>query len=382
MSFLSDLIGNAWAAGTYVVPFLFVLTVVIFFHELGHFLVARWTGVKVQAFSIGFGPELIGFDDRHGTRWRLAAVPLGGYVRFAGDENAASVPDRDALRTMTAQERRESFFFAPLPARVAIVAAGPIANFLLAIVIFAIAFMAWGRQTTDAVVDRVMPESAAAAAGFQSGDLVVAIDGKKISSFSDMQRVVEVSAEKTLKVTVERSGARVDLTATPNLREVTDIFGNKLRIGQLGVERSTKPESLRMERFGPIDALGQGVAETWFVVERTVGFLGGLFTGRESLDQVSGPIGIGKMSGDVAKLGFGPLIKFAALLSVSIGFLNLLPIPLLDGGHLLFYACEAVRGRPLSARTQEIGMRIGLAFILVLMVLATKNDIFNRILLG
>lgn len=382
MSFLTELVGNAWTAGTYLVPFLFVLTVVIFFHELGHFLVARWTGVKVQVFSIGFGPELIGFNDRHNTRWRLAAIPLGGYVKFAGDENAASAPDHDALKTMTPQERRESFFFAPLPARAAIVVAGPVANFLLAIVIFAIAFMVWGRQTTDAVVDRVMPESAAAAAGLQSGDLVVAIDGKKISSFSDMQRIVEVSAEKTLKVTVERGGAQVDLTATPKLREVKDVFGNKLRIGQLGVERSTSPESLRMERFGPIDAIGQGIAETWFVVERTVGFLGGLFTGKESLDQVSGPIGIGKMSGDVAKLGFGPLIKFAALLSVSIGFLNLLPIPLLDGGHLLFYACEAVRGRPLSPRTQEIGMRIGLALILFLMVLATKNDIFNRILLG
>lgn len=382
MSFLNDMLGVGWTTVTYVVPFLFVLTVVIFFHELGHFQVARWTGVKVDAFSVGFGPELFGRYDRHGTRWRLAAIPLGGYVKFAGDENVASGPDAEALKRMTSAERRSSFYFAPLPVRAAIVAAGPIANFILAIVIFAGIFMFYGRATTDALVDEVDPQSAAAEAGFQPGDLVLSIDGVEIKTFSAMQRIVEISADRPLRVTVERKSQQVDLVATPRLKEIKDPFGNKVRIGLLGIKRSTNPQNLRVERYGPIDAVVEGAKETWYVIDRTVKFLGGLFMGRESTDQLSGPIGIAKMSGDVAKLGFGSLLGMAALISVSIGFLNLMPIPILDGGHLMFFAFEAVRGRPLSPRTQEIGMRIGLAVILALMILATKNDIFNRLLLG
>ncbi|RXF74695.1 RIP metalloprotease RseP [Hansschlegelia zhihuaiae] len=382
MSFVNEIFGAGWSAAAYLVPFLFVLTLVIFFHELGHFLVARWTGVKVLAFSIGFGPELFGWDDRHGTRWRLAAIPLGGYVRFAGDENAAGAPDVDALERMSPEERRSSFFFAPLPARAAIVAAGPLANFLLAIAIFAGIFLTVGRPATDAVVDKVEPGSAAEAAGFQPGDLVVAIDGGKIATFGDMQRIVEQSADRTMKVTVERGGARVDLTATPRLRAITDAFGNKLRIGLLGISRATNPDSVRMERFGPLEALVAGAEETWFQVTRTGAYLGRLVVGRESADQIGGPIRIAKTSGDFATLGFVALLSLAAILSVSIGLLNLVPIPLLDGGHLLFYAIEALRGRPLGARAQEIGMRIGLALVLMLMIFATWNDIVHLSTLG
>jgi regulator of sigma E protease len=382
MSFLNEMLGAGWSAGAYLVPFLFVLTLVIFFHELGHFLVARWTGVKVLTFSIGFGPELFGFDDRHGTRWRLAAVPLGGYVRFAGDENAGSAPDVDALDRMSAEERRSSFFFAPLPARAAIVAAGPIANFLLAIAIFAGVFMIAGRPATDAVVDKVEEGSAAAAAGIAPGDLVVAIDGAKIATFGDMQRIVEQAADRTLTVTVERGGDRLDLTATPRLREITDAFGNKLRIGLLGISRSTNPQNVRVERFGPLEAVAAGAQETWFQVARTASYLGRLVVGRESADQIGGPIRIAKTSGDFATLGFVALLTLAAVLSVSIGLLNLVPIPLLDGGHLLFYAIEALRGRPLGPRAQEIGMRIGLAMVLMLMIFATWNDIVHLSSLG
>jgi regulator of sigma E protease len=382
MSFLNDMLGAGWSAAAYILPFLFVLTLVIFFHELGHFLVARWTGVRVLAFSIGFGPELFGFDDRRGTRWRVAAIPLGGYVRFAGDENAGSAPDVAALDRMSAEERRSSFFFAPLPARAAIVAAGPIANFLLAIVIFAGIFMISGKPVTDAAVDRVEEGSAAAAAGIAPGDLVVAIDGKKIETFGDMQRIVEQSADRRLVVTVERDGARLDLPATPKLREITDSFGNKLRIGLLGISRSTNPQNVRVERFGPIEALAEGARETWFQVERTATYLGRLIVGRESADQIGGPIRIAKTSGDFATLGFVALLTLAAVLSVSIGLLNLVPIPLLDGGHLLFYAIEALRGRPLGPRAQEIGMRIGLALVLMLMIFATWNDIVHLSSLG
>lgn len=382
MPFLNEMLGAGWSAAAYLVPFLFVLTLVIFFHELGHFLVARWTGVKVLAFSIGFGPEIVGFNDRHGTRWRLAAIPLGGYVRFAGDENAASAPDVDALQHMTAEEKRSSFFFAPLPARAAIVAAGPIANFLLAIAIFAGIFMISGRPATDAIVDEVDPGSAAAAAGLTPGDLVVAIDGQKIATFSDMQRIVETSAERRLTVTVERGGVKLDLQATPRLREITDRFGNKLKIGLLGVKRATNPQTMRVEHFGPIEAVAAGAQETWFQVTRTAAYLGRLVIGRESADQIGGPIRIAKTSGDFATLGFAALLTLAAVLSVSIGLLNLVPIPLLDGGHLLFYAIEALRGRPLGPRAQEIGMRIGLALVLMLMIFATWNDIVHLSSLG
>lgn len=382
MSFLNEILGAGWTAGAYIVPFLFVLTIVIFFHELGHFLVARWTGVKVLAFSIGFGPELAGFDDRHGTRWRIAAIPLGGYVRFAGDENAASAPDADLLERMSPEERRSSFFFAPLWARAAIVAAGPIANFLLAIVIFAAVFMTNGRSVADAVVAEVQPGSAAEAAGFAPGDVIVEIDGAKIASFDDVLRTVRMSAEQRLKFVVERGGVRVELAATPKLQETTDNFGNKMRIGLLGVSRSTNPQNVRTERLGPIDSVVAGARETWFQVTATATYLGRLVVGRESADQIGGPIRIAKTSGDFATLGFVPLVMLAAILSVSIGLLNLVPIPMLDGGHLLFYAIEAVRGRPLGPRAQEFGMRIGLALVLMLMIFATWNDIVHLSSLG
>ena len=383
MSFLNEMWAAGWSAGAYLVPFLFVLTVVVFFHELGHFLVARWNGVKVDAFSIGFGPELFARNDRHGTRWRLAAIPLGGYVKFAGDDNVASAaPDPEVLARMSPEERRSSFYFSPLPARASIVAAGPIANFLLAIVIFAGIFMFVGRAVTDAAVDQVDPGSAAEQAGIKPGDLVLAIDGAKIASFSDMQRIVEVSADQPLKVTVERAGKQIDLTATPQLKEIKDAFGNKLRIGLLGIKRSTNPQNVRMEKYGPIDAVVAGAQETWFQIARTGQYLGRLVVGRESADQIGGPIRIAKTSGDFATLGFVALLSLAAVLSVSIGLLNLVPIPLLDGGHLMFYAIEAVRGRPLGPRAQEIGMRIGLAFVLVLMIFATWNDIVHLSNLG
>ena len=376
-----DFLGNfsVWGGGFTgsVLPFLFVLTVVVFFHELGHFLVARWCGVRILVFSVGFGPELVGFNDRHGTRWKISAIPLGGYVKFFGDENAASVPDPAAAAAMTDREKRESFHHQKVANRSAIVAAGPIANFILAIVIFTAVFMFYGKQSTTARVDAIQPESAAAAAGFRPGDLVVDIDGRKITNFSDMQRIVGVNAGQTLQVTVERAGNRVVLKATPALREIKDNFGNVHRLGVLGISRSNAPDEVRTEKVGPIDAVILGVDKTWFVVEQTMSYLGRMIAGRESADQLGGPIRIAQVSGQVATLGFGPILDLAAVLSVSIGLLNLFPIPLLDGGHLLFYFIEAVRGRPLSEKAQEVGFRIGLALVLMLMVFATFNDIIH-----
>jgi regulator of sigma E protease len=370
---------NALGGGVvaYIIPFLFVLSLVVFFHELGHFLVARWCGVRVLVFSIGFGPELIGFNDRHGTRWKISAIPLGGFVKFFGDENAASVPDSARLAAMDADERAHSFMFQPVAKRAAIVVAGPLANFLLAIVIFAGVFMLYGKQTMSARVDSVQADSAAAQAGFKTGDVVVAINGRPIENFTEMQRIVGASAGEALAITVDRDGNQIVLKATPALKEVKDNFGNVQRIGILGISRSMAPEDLKLHPVAPPQAVVLAVQETWSVIERTLGYIGGVIAGREAANQLGGPIRIAQMSGQVASFGFVPLIQLAAVLSVSIGLLNLFPVPLLDGGHLLFYLIEGIRGRPLSERAQEVGFRIGLAIVLMLMIFATFNDIVH-----
>jgi regulator of sigma E protease len=370
---------SAWGGSflSYAIPFLFVLTVVVFFHELGHFWVARRCGVKVDVFSVGFGPELVGITDRRGTRWRVAVVPLGGYVKFHGDDSAASTPDLEVLSKMGSEERRVSFFYQPVTARAAIVAAGPIANFILAILIFAAVFMLFGRQVTTPRVDTVQPQSAAEIAGFKPGDLVLTIDGRRIETFADMQRVVGASPGRTLTIVVERGNAETTLKATPELREIKDNFGNVHRIGVLGITRSTTASEVSTQRYGPLEALALGVSETWFVIERTMSYIGGLIVGRESADQLGGPLRIAQVSGQVASVGFVALLHLTAVLSISIGLLNLFPVPMLDGGHLLFYAIEAIRGRPLSERAQELGFRIGLAIVVMLMIVATWNDLLH-----
>ena len=361
----------------YIIPFLFVLTIVVFFHELGHFLVARWAGVKVLTFSLGFGPELFGFNDRHGTRWKISAIPLGGYVKFFGDESEASTPSSETLASMTDEERKGSFHHKKVGPRAAIVAAGPIANFILAIVIFTALFTFFGKPSTTARVDTVQAGSAAATAGFQSGDVVTAIDGNTIGSFSDMQRIVSIRAGEKLNFTIKRGDSTLQLQGTPELKEIKDNFGNTHRIGVLGITRATNPGDVLTERVNPATALWLGVKETWFVVDRTLAYIGGVFTGREAADQVGGPLRIAQISGQVATIGVAALVHLAAVLSISIGLLNLFPVPLLDGGHLLFYAVEAVRGRPLSERAQEMGFRIGFGLVLMLMVFATYNDILH-----
>src|SRR5690349_3802392 len=359
----------------YAVPFLFVLTIVVFFHELGHFLVARWAGVRVLTFSLGFGPELVGFNDRHGTRWKISAIPLGGYVKFFGDESEASTPaSAEALASMTEEERAGSFHHKKVGARAAIVAAGPIANFILAIVIFTCLFTFFGKPSTTARVDKIEASSAAERAGFQVGDIVTAIDGKIIGSFSDMQRIVGIHAGDQLTFTIKRGDSTLQLKGTPELREVKDPFGNTQRLGILGITRATSPGEVTTEKVDPATAFWLGVKETWFVVDQTLSYVANIFRGRASADQIGGPIRIAQISGQVATLGIIPLLHLAAVLSISIGLLNLFPVPLLDGGHLLFYAAEVVRGRPLSDRAQEYGFRVGLVLVLMLMVFAFYND--------
>ena len=360
-----------------IVPFLFVLTIVVFFHELGHFLIARWCGIRVLTFSIGFGPELVGFNDRRGTRWKISAIPLGGYVKFFGDENAASVPDQAAVAEMSAADRSVSFFHQPVRSRAAVVVAGPVANFILAIVIFAAIFSVYGKQTSSARIDTVQPDSAAAQAGFKTGDIVRSIDGQTVETFTDMQRIVGANAGRTLQFQIDRGGAPLTLAATPALKKDKDGFGNSTCHAVLGVSRSMSPADVKTETVDPLSAVWLGAKETWFVIDRTFSYLGGLAAGRECADQLGGPIRIAQISGQVATISFAALMNLTAMLSVSIGLLNLFPVPLLDGGHLLFYAIEAVRGRPLSERAQEIGFRVGLALVVMLMIFATFNDIVH-----
>jgi len=377
MDVLASISGATGSLLFTLLSFLVVLTVVVFVHEFGHFWVGRRCGVGVKAFSVGFGPELLGWNDRHGTRWKISAIPLGGYVKFVGDLNAASVPDQGSIGQMSSSERDISFPFQSVGKRAAIVAAGPVANFLLAIAIFSGLAYVNGRQVLEPRVEVVQPGSAAERAGLKAHDLILSINGRRVDSFADLQRLVSVSAGETLTLVVDRSGTTETIQAVPDLKEQATPFG-KQRIGLLGLQASRNPDDVKRVTYSPWGALNAGTLETWYVVERTIDYVGKLVTGRESADQLSGPIRIAQVSGQVASLGgIGGLVTLVAVLSVSIGLINLFPVPLLDGGHLLFYAVEAVRGRPLSDRAQEIGFRIGLAVVVMLMLFSTWNDIFH-----
>lgn len=381
MEFLTNLAGGIWSN---VIIFLLVLTLVVFIHELGHFLVARWCGVVVKAFSIGFGPEIFGFYDRHGTRWRFAWIPLGGYVKFMDDDNAASMPSPEALERMTPEERRSSFHTKPVWQRASVVAAGPIANFLLAIAIYAGLNMAVGIRVMPAYVEKVVPDSPAAKAGFEPGDKIVAIDAAPVESFEDLQRIVAPNAGRELTFKVERNGETIDVKVTPAMDEQRDPFGRNFKRGLIGIQRSNAPEKWQTYTVGPIDAVARGVQETWSNISQTVAGLGDMISGRQSAEQMGGPILMAEVTAKVAGLGIEPLLRWIALISANIGFLNLLPIPVLDGGHLLFYGVEAIRRKPLSDRFQQVGFQIGLAFIIALMIFVNFNDltIFLRRMLG
>lgn len=375
MEFITGIGGVGGSLISYAIPFLFVLTIVVFFHELGHFLVARWAGVTVETFSIGFGQEIYGWNDSKGTRWKISWIPLGGYVKFLGDENAASTPSKDALANMSPEQADGNFHTKPLSSRAAVVAAGPVANFILAIVIFAGLLLAFGERIVAPIVADVRADSAAEAAGFQVGDRVLDISGTKIDSFREMQMIVSFSADERLEILVDRGGAQVLLEATPKVHEMTDRFGNVQRIGLLGIGADPDPANAIHVRHDPFTAVWMGVEQTWFIVTRTFEFLGDMIVGREDTSQLRGPLGIAQTSGQVATLGLAALINLAAVLSVSIGLINLFPIPMLDGGHLLYYGVEAVRGRPMGDEAQEYGFRIGLALVMMLMVFATWNDL-------
>ena len=359
----------------YIVPFLFVLTIVVFFHELGHFYAARRCGVRVEVFSVGFGGAIASWNDKHGTQWKIGWLPLGGYVKFFGDENEASAPDAEKLKELPEDARGDTLFFKPLWQRAIVVAAGPVANFILAIIIFASLYTLLGQRITDPVIGTVVENSAAERAGMQTGDLIAALNGDEITSFSQVRRLVTVSAGVPIDFSIERGGVDLTLTATPDRVLEVDRFGNEYHVGRLGVSVNADENTIRHERYNPITALWMGVEESYFIIEQTFVVLGRIIMGRESAESLGGPIRIAQLSGQTATLGFVALINLTAVLSVSIGLINLFPIPMLDGGHLAFYAYEAVFGKPMSERAQEIGMRIGLSMVMMLFIFVTWNDL-------
>ncbi|MCV0396505.1 MAG: RIP metalloprotease RseP [Rhizobiaceae bacterium] len=360
-----------------IIPFLFVLTVVVFVHEMGHYLVGRWCGIGVKAFSIGFGPELFGFQDRRGTRWKLSAIPLGGYVKFVGDMAVTSEPDNDELSRLTEEERKVAFHTQPVWKRAATVFAGPFFNFLLTIAVFSVMFSIYGQYVSDPMVAEVRDGSPAQAAGFEPGDRFLSVEGRRIETFSDVQRVVSGRAGDPLDFVVERNGQEVRLTATPEVMEQTDALGNTIRIGVIGVVNNELLGQPRLVTYTPAGAVVEAVLETGHILERTGQFLQRFVVGREDRCQLGGPVRIAEMSGQAAQQGFEWVVQLIALLSVGIGFLNLLPIPPLDGGHLVFYAMEAVRGRPVPERVMDLFYRAGLFLVLAFMAFVFWNDIFG-----
>ncbi len=356
----------------YVILFLVVLTVLVFVHELGHYLVARYNNVRVEVFSIGFGPEIYGWTDRVGTRWKISAIPLGGYVKMFGEKDAVGWGEDDRL--LPPEEKAVSFHYKRLSQRAAIVVAGPVANFLFAIVVLAGLFAITGSPAPLAGVGSVIEDSAAAEAGFQPGDRIFAVGGEPIEWFDDLRVIVSASPEKRLTFDVLRGEERLALTAVPRMHDLGE-GADPRQIGLLGVRPD--PAQVGYERHDPLSA-------TWMAAERTaaltgqiLSYLGQIITGARNTEELGGPLRIAQMSGDMAQGGLVNLILFMAALSVNLGLVNLLPIPMLDGGHLFFYAFEAVLRRPLSDRIQELGFRFGLILVLLLMVFATWNDLVH-----
>jgi regulator of sigma E protease len=353
-----------------VLAFVLVIGPLVFVHELGHYGVGRFFGVKAEEFSIGFGREVAGFTDKRGTRWKFGWLPLGGYVRFAGDMNPASQPD-PAWLALPAAERAQTFQAKPLWQRALIVAAGPVTNFIVAILILATFATVYGVNRTSTVVGLVEPKSAAATAGIQSGDKIIALGGRSVSTFSDMMRYTQLRPNEPVHIDLERNGQAISLDATIGTRTETDRFGNIYKTGRLGMG----PANPEFERVSIFEAPVIGVVQTAQIIEMTVDGLGQIITGRRSLSELGGPIKIAQVAGQRLTLGPVEFVFLIALISINLGFINLLPVPVLDGGHLLLYGIEGVRRRPVEPQVMEWAFRGGLVAILALMLLVTFNDL-------
>ena len=355
-----------------VVAFILVIGPLVFVHEMGHYLAGRWFGVKAEAFAIGFGREIAGWTDRRGTRWKIGWLPLGGYVRFAGDMNPASVPTAEWL-ALPAAERQRTFQAKPVWQRAIIVAAGPIVNFLLAILILAGFAATVGVDRTPPLVGTIAAGSPAAAAGLRQGDRITALGGRGVDTYRDLQLYIVMRPGERVAIDYVRGGAAQRVEATLARVRMTDRFGNETAIGRLGVSSG----AIVYEPVPLWQAPAAGVTMVGNILRGTLDGLGQIITGRRSLDELGGPIRIAKVSGEQFALGWTALVLLIAFVSINLGFINLLPVPMLDGGHLFFYAIEAVRRRPVAAQTQEWAYRGGLAALLALMLLVTVNDLGN-----
>ncbi|OAN81625.1 RIP metalloprotease RseP [Erythrobacter sp. EhN03] len=369
----------------YVLGFPLLLGPLVTIHELGHYLVGRWFGVHAEAFSVGFGREIWGFTDKRGTRWKLSALPLGGYVQFKGDMNPASIPDPDAAAQASAEERAGSFHHAALWKRALIVFAGPATNILLTLAIFAGFFTLYGKPVPgDAAEQLTVAEfaeiSPARSAGIEVGDRIVAIEGERMEDFRDVQDSIMLYPGRTLDVTVERDGAERIFEVPVRSVEMEDRFGNVSKVGLIGI--ASGAASFDFEPQGPIAALGLAVDHSLGIVDMMVTGIGQIFTGERSVQELGGPVKIAKFSGEQLSLGAMAFINFAALISLNLAFINLLPIPALDGGHLAFYAAEAVRRKPVGPRGTEVAYRAGVALVLMLMVFVTINDLVSLPVFG
>jgi len=358
----------------WVFPFLVALTILVFFHELGHFWVARLAKVRVEVFSVGFGAELFGWNDKAGTRWKIGVIPLGGYVKMFGQSDLPGDEDEDQP-PLTDKEKAVSFQHKTLAQRTAIVAAGPIANFLLSVVLIAGLMATFGAARPYAGVGEMMPGSAAAEAGFEAGDRIVSIDGEAVEWFSDLVRIVSVQPEMLLKIKVRRGDDEFVLTATPKRHQQLGAEGKTVEIGLLGVRYD--PQQMHYERQNPLMAVWLGIQQTASLTEKTLSFLGQVISGRQGTEGIGGPLRIVQYAGITFQSGIENFILFLAVLSINLGLINLFPIPILDGGHLLFFAVEAILGRPLGPQAQEYGFRFGLILVLILMIFVTWNDLLQ-----
>jgi regulator of sigma E protease len=365
-----EILGFTW---NYIVVFLIVLTILVFVHEYGHYWVAKRNGVRVEVFSVGFGPEVWGHSDTSGTRWKICAIPLGGYVKMFG-ESGDNSEDKNKPG-LTDEEKAVSFHYKSVGQRAAIVAAGPIVNFIFAIFAFAILAGAIGTAVPLAVVGKVFKDSAAEIAGFTPGDKFISINEEKVTLFSDLRRIITANPEKTLFFQIERNGKQISVSATPKLTVSKDKEGNDIKIGLLGVEWNS--EFVRYERQNPAMALWVGTQQTYMTSVNILSYIGDMISGSRSTDELGGPLRIAQISGQMAKQGVAAVILLMAMLSVNLGLINLFPIPMLDGGHLAFYSIEALLGRPLDAKAQEYGFRFGLILVLLLMVFVTWKDLVH-----
>lgn len=358
----------------YVIVFLLLLTVVVFVHELGHFVLARLNGVRVEVFSIGFGPEIWGRTAKSGTRWRVGLLPLGGYVKMFGDADPASIPDSNA-QALSPEDKAQTLQFKKVWQRAAIVAAGPLSNFVFALVVLAGMIMVYGETRTAPLVGEVQPDSAAAEAGLKTGDRVLIANGEAVERFQDLQRIVRMNVGEPVEMTVRRDGASLRIVAHPRVVELKDPLGNAHKTPILGV--TAQPDATEVVRHGPVGAVTEAGREIWEMVSTSLTGLGQMIMGTRPTDELGGPLRIAKGAGQAAQLGIGSVLFYAVLVSVNLGLINLFPVPLLDGGHLLFYGVEAVLGRPLGPKAQEYGFRVGLFLVFALMLIATHNDLVD-----